>query len=105
MSPVSSTIHPLSNKPISSPGIILVHPTTNGYRLSWGLPAEKTIKSIQLYELNAKDEAVLVKSLTPLTRVFDIPKLKDGQVRSFYLSYKTTDGKESEAGDVVIVMK
>jgi hypothetical protein len=105
LSPVSQTIHPLSNKIISAPGIILVHPNANGYRLSWGLPTEKTIKSIQLYELNTKEEAVLVKSLTPQTGTFDIPKLKDGQVRSFYLSYKTIDGKESEVGDVVIVSK
>lgn len=105
VSTCSKAINPYNNQHVIAPGGILVHPTTNGYKLSWGLPQEKTIKSIQLYELNDKEEAFLVKSLTPQTGTFEIPKLKDGQVRSFYLAYKLSDGKESEAGDVVIVSK
>lgn len=103
LSVVTPAIHPLSNKTLSPPGIILVHPTANGYRLSWGVPEKPTIKSIQLYELNTKDEAVLVKSLPPTTGTFDIPKLKDGEARTFYLKYKGIDGMETDAGDVVIL--
>gem|GEM_PF-1464544 len=97
------SIHPLSNQTISPPGIILVHPTSSGYRLSWGLPEKTFIKSIQLYEINVKDEAVLVKSLSPTIGTFDIPKLKDGEVRTFYLTYKGIDGMETDGGDIVIL--
>ncbi len=103
LSAVTPAIHPLYNKTLSPPGIILVQPTANGYRLSWGVPEKPTIKSIQLYELNAKEEAVLVKSLPPSTGTFDIPKSKDGAARTFYLKYKGIDGVETDAGDMVIL--
>ncbi len=103
LSPISQTIHPVSNQTLSPPGIILVHPSTSGYTLSWGLPEKPTVKSIQLYELNTKEEAVLVKSFSPVTTTFAIPKLKDGEFRTFYLTYKGSDGMETDAGEMVIL--
>ncbi|HZV71094.1 MAG TPA: hypothetical protein VFG10_16180 [Saprospiraceae bacterium] len=101
----SNPIKPFQQNQIETPGIILAHPTSTGYHLTWGIPNNTSVKSILLYEVKGNNEVSLFKTFTPQTTSFDILPLKEDQFRTFYLAYKSVDGKESEPGDAVVISK
>jgi hypothetical protein len=98
-------LNPMVKAQLSTPGMILVKLVGNGYRLSWGLPEDARIKSIELYEIESSGNESLVKSFSPIISSYDIPLLESDQVKSYFLKYKWTDGTDSENGDIVIISR
>ncbi len=99
----SVQVLPLRHSIFSNPGDILVHPNSKGYQLIWGLPEDKNVKTIQLYEASETGNPSLVKSLTPTAATFNLPLLKAGESKIFYLTYQYEDGQESAPGKAVVI--
>lgn len=101
----NSPVKPAVKDYIIHPDLLLAHPVTNGYRLSWGTPTSANVKEILLYEINTSGNPFLVKSFKTDANSYVIPALKEDQAKTFYITYKMLDGKESDASDAVTLVK
>ena len=101
----SSTLKPALKEYIVNPDLLLAHPVTNGYRLSWGTPTSSNVKEILLYEVNQTGKPSLLKSFKTDARSYVIPALKEDQTKTYYITYKMQDGKESDASDAITLTK
>jgi hypothetical protein len=99
----SVPVQPMTKPVNTTPGIILVQPNAKGHMLFWGIPEDKSVESVRLYESTEKGQPVLVKSFPPATASYLLPTVKRDQPKAYYLTYGYKGGMESQRGEEVII--